>query len=363
MTYEKLDQLILYMRWMQENDLDIFTLVTSKKGFGKSSFSIQTSRRYMETFGLHCLECRHEWSYTGKAVESSGGRQVIIKADIMQLCPKCNKDNVKKITKFDIKKYLAYDNEDFRQMISDLPWGCPIIADEGVRMLMGEDWMKADSKELKKLVAQMRTKAFIVLANIPRFNWTDGKYRNDMTTFWVRILQRGLAVLMQPDLGEYMDPWHLKEFERLLGSYYYFTSEDEILKRAQRLVSKHPCAFDYLKFPPVPKELYEEYLILRDAKAFERPKGENQINQKDVAKIIIWNLRNRWEEFDAGIKAARQQKPTLKVIEGVLVNHPKTRSRIVSETTLIKWENDIQTVLDKGEIKPYSDETILKKEY
>lgn len=348
MTYEKLTQFVLYCRAMQEADLDALCVTSSPKGFGKSSFMIQMGRYYMKIFGLVCNNCRHEWVYTGKALIPGKYGEIKIKDNLFQPCPKCHSGNIRKVDELDFMKYLAYDNDDVRDLIYDLPDYCPILPDEGVRFLMGEDWMLTESKMMKKLFAQMRTKHRLLFTNIPKFKWLDSKYRNDMTTFWVRILNRGLALLLQPDLGENDDPWHMKELQKMLKDYFYFTKREDLIERAELLVKKHPCVFDYFMIPKVPEPIYNRYLLARDAKVFEKESKEIQLDQKEIAKIAAWNISNNWEKIAGAVKMqSRFGKPTLKMLESFVFNHPKTDEPIVRYTTIRNWLQTVDKVMKK----------------
>lgn len=347
MSYDKLNQLVMYLRKFQESDLDVLIITSSPKGFGKSSLIMQVARRYIDVFGLICADCHHEWVYEGKVVTGSSYNKVTIKAKIKESCPKCKSDNTHNVKKFNFMRYLAYDNDEVKEKVFDLPGHSPILCDEGVRFMMGEDWNTWESKILKKLFAQMRTKHMLVLANIPQFRWVDRKYRDDMCTFWIRILKRGLALLFQPDLGENKDPWHLKELESFLGSYHYFTSESMLLKKAQKIIARHPCAFDFFKVPPVPEDIYREYLKARNAKAFQRSRLDNNIDQRDVGKIVAWNLMHKWQQIEGAIKAGRFDKPTLQLLEKFMFCDPKTEDPVVRYTTIRNWIKEIDRVVKR----------------
>jgi len=340
MSYEKIKNFVIYCRWMQENDLDVLSITSSAKGFGKSSFIIQVGRIYMLTFGLKCNKCNHEWVYTGKALLSKNK----IKENFHEPCPKCKSEFISKVKKFDFMKYLAYDNDEVMDKIYDLPSYSPILPDEGVRFMMGEDWAKSESKALKKLFAQMRTKHLLIFTNIPKFRWLDSKYRNDMATFWVRILKRGMAVLLHPDLGESDDPWHIKKFQDYLGHYNYWTSKDEIDRRVNKLM-KHPCVFDFFMIPKVPDDIYKEYLIARDKKAFERKNDTVIIDQKMAAKVAAYNMLNNWEEILDNIKKSRKKKPTLQILEQSVFKNPKNNDLLVKYQTLSTWTKEIKRLV------------------
>jgi len=338
-TYEKIHTLVLYFRWMQEQELDVFSITSSFKGFGKSSTILQLCRKYIQLFGLTCQDCKHEFFYTGKAiVDGKNGFSSV--DELHENCPKCGSSAVKRTSRFNIDRYLAWDNEDLKEKIyTELPKYSPIMVDEGVRLFMGEDWNKTESKQLKKLVAQMRTKGFIVLTNIPKFKWIEGKYRNDMTSFWIRVLKRGLNLVLEPDLGETDDPWHLKEFEYLLGSYSYRTSTQELIDKAEKLKRRHPCVIDYFFVPKVPDEIYAEYQKSRDKKAFARE--VDVVDEKEMGKIVVYNMLNNYDLFFEAIEKTRDKKPTVKLLSESLFFNPNTGESIITFSTVANWNREM----------------------
>lgn len=364
MTYEKLSSFVIYVRLMQERDLDVFAITSAFKGGGKSTSNIQCARKYIQAFGLKCADCNHEWVYTGRcdacrknkttklckdcssALKSVKG-EMVVREDLSEACFKCGSLNNKRVKELNFEKYLAYDNTEIYDMIHDLPDFSPLLGDEGVRIIMAEDWNTPEAKRLKRLVAQMRTKHLFFLVNIQKFQWVEGKYRNDMTTFWIRLLKRGLAVFLQPDLGENVDSWHLKEFNELLGSYNYLTTDEELTEKAELLKRKHPCVFDYFRVPDLPKEIYDEYLAIRNKKAFERKELETNIDQKDAGKIAAFNLINNWGKITDAVNAGRFDRPTLKILESEVFCHPKTGENTVRYTTIRNWVDEIGSASQK----------------
>lgn len=352
MSYEKIREWVLWCRAMQEFDLDVTAVTTSPKGFGKSSLIIQGARIYIEIFGLYCQACNYEWMYNKKCiVQKKGGGFELRHTNLYQPCPKCGSTNIIKPKKINFGLYLAYDSDEVKEKIHELPEYSPLLPDEGVRFMMGEDWMKTENKDMKKLFAQMRTKHLFLLTNIQKFKWTDSKIRNDMTTFWIRILKRGFAILMQPDLGETDDPWHMKDFEKSLGQYFYMTPSDELLERAHKLKETHPCVFDYLSIPKVPDDIYADYLKIRNQKAFERKMQEDLIDQKQIAKIASWNIINNWDQVKGAVQMSRFDKPTFKILEEFVFTDPITSDHIVRYTTIRNYVNEIDKIVQKRKYK------------
>lgn len=363
--WDKITKYALLTRWFQEKDLDVLNISSSFKGFGKSSYSINQAYEYVRQFGLTCLnpKCGYDW-ITTKKVLNKGALKAIqnenkqinvrnaegdllkklnIKLDVKQPCPKCKSKLVKKTDNVNFEKYLAYDNEEIEDMIYEkLPEYSPIIGDEAVNFMMGEDWNKKESKRLKKLFAVMRTKHLVVFANIPRFKWLDSKYREDMATFWLRIIKRGLGVMSVPDLGETEDAWHLKYFQELLGSYNFFTPDSVIKNRIYKLKYKHPSVLDVVDLPMVPDKIYEEYLKIRNKKAFERrDKDNDKVKQKDYAKFFVHNLLENWDEFSKEVSQSRLGKPTTKIIASKLLKG-FDKTDLVSYSTVSNWNNEVK---------------------
>ncbi len=293
MSYDKLNQFVEYLRKLQEADLDVIIACSAAKGMGKSTLSMQITKRYVA-------------KYFGENY-------------------------------FSVEKYTAYDNGEVMEKIYNLPEFSPIIADEAARFAMGEDWNKTENKELKKLAAQIRPKHMILFLNIPRFSWMDKKYANDMVTLWVRVITRGHVVVFTPDLSEVKDPWHLKEMYELMGTYSYFTPLEKVLNK----IHKHACYFDDFPFPPIEAEIYERYLFLRNKKAFEDG-ADNYVDQKEIAKIMIWNLKKRYTEFTGAVYDGRLAFPSFKVMAKELCRNPMTKKQTLTQGTLRNWYDEIE---------------------
>jgi len=265
---------------------------------------------------------------------------------LSEACPKCGSHRIQKVKKFNFNRYLAYDNEEVRRLILELPPYSPILCDEGVRFMMGEDWNKSDSKEMKKLFAQMRTKHLLLFVAVPRFGWVDSKYRNDMTTFWIRVIKRGSALLMIPNQGETDDPWNLKTFKTMLGDYSFFTSEQQLKMKMEKLRRKHPCVYDYFQIPKVPDNIYADYLVARNKKAFQSSSESKQIDNRMAAQLIFYNLYNNWRDLTNEMKLNNLSTPTLKFLAEKLLVNPNTGNQMISLATAQRWIKKIEQMKD-----------------
>lgn len=297
MSYEKLHDFIKYLRKIQEANMDALVGVTGGKGMGKSSFTIQVTRRYIEKY--------FDEKY------------------------------------FSIKKYIAFDNEEVMQKITSLPTYSPLIGDEASRFAMGEDWAKTDSKELKKVVAQMRPRRLIFFMNLPKLGWLDKKYREEMIKIWVWIPTRGHAIIFEPDMNPGIDDaWHLNTFKKFSKrKISHFSDINRILKIAK----KNPCYVDNFVFPEVPQEIYVDYEKIRNKRAFETK--EKYVDQKEVGKVIIHNLRKKWPKYLEMIKKGELNKWRYQLILDELLMDPRSDKKLVSSiNTMQNWIKDI----DKG---------------
>ena len=142
------------------------------------------------------------------------------------------------------------------------------------------------------------------------------------------------------------DPWHMKDLQKYLGSYNYFTDKEEMMKRVNILM-KHPCVFDYFNIPPVPKELYDSYQKARDAKAFQRDKIIESIDQKMIGKVVTYNLMTRWDELSGATKESKFKRPTLKMMEEFVFSNPNTGDKLVGLQTLSNWVADVKRLIKK----------------
>ncbi len=309
LTYENLNKFVDYIRVIQvKDDNNVNIGVTGSLGTGKSTFSIQVARRYLE-------------KYFGTKHDS-----------------------------FDMEKYIAYNNEDVIEKIYSLPRYSPLIGDEAVRFAWSRDWNKAENKELAKLSTQIRTKKLIFFMNIPKLPWIDSAYREQLLDIWVWIhssfsegKKTGYAMVFEPDRNQAeTDSWHLDTLKKHMRKKERIGRFTEI-QRSFRIVKYNPCFVDAFPFPKLPEDLYQTYLKVRDKRAFETNK--EQITQKDMAKIILYNLKIRWKKLNSEMEKAKFEVPTNKLMMKYLLTHPLTGKEVISDKSIQKWYNDVKDSL------------------
>jgi hypothetical protein len=229
----------------QKQDMDCLVPITSEKGFGKTTVSLQIARDYCHRY--------------------------------LKMSDSVFKKNLPRI--------VGFDNDQILQLIEEAPEYWPIIGDEAVRFAMAEDWGTQESRKTKKQFTQIRTKHLLVFLNILDFWWLDRKYRESMCQFWIQSIQRGYGVVFTKDLHIGIeDRWHRKEFQRITKPYSYLTDNTEIIKAYER----HPCYFGNIKVHKLDDEIYGEYLQLRNMNVW-KPKEVSTTKNYEM-KSIIYNL-------------------------------------------------------------------------
>jgi len=342
------------------------------KGVGKSSLSIWMAIKYLKFFGYKCPHCGKEFFknlYHGEKDVNGTYRftipDIILNGKALIRCPDSYELDIKtglkkkisgcgqlskyselKRIKWEAKRFIAYDNQDMLTKLFSLPVGSPLVADEAVNFASAQDFAKSESKELKKIFTVIRPKRFFIIFNIPEFTWLDQKYREGMSTFWFRVIERGTAIIFERDKGEAKEKYHLKELEKIFGVVKYFTDMTTIKKR----VKKHPCYFDMVHFKDLPQTVYEDYELVRNARTLQRRVEEMEITNKDIAKIAAYNLLNNWDRIKIEVDKTKEYKLTYSVLTKEILVDPLTRKPLASETTIRMWVNGVREYLkSKGE--------------
>ena len=249
--YANFKKFISGIRNYQKLNFDNLIFCSGSKGMGKSSCTIQLARYYNKVY----FNEKH----------------------------------------FDFTKYVIYDNKELQSKVMQLEQFKPIVADESVRFAMAQDWAQTENKSLMELVAQVRPKNLTFMFCIPRMTWLSKKYQQ-MCTFWIKIYERGFAVVFRPDLSESDDLFHLKKLLELEKHFFLGDDIDSLMNR----VRTHPCYFDEFTFPAMPQKLEEEYMKARNSYVFdqERHTQEEQLKndfkgRKGVSHWIMYNLRKQ----------------------------------------------------------------------
>lgn len=214
--------------------------------------------------------------------------------------------------------------------------------DEAVRFAATFDVNKVESKELKKLFTVIRPRRLWIFFNIPQFQWIETKYREAMSSFWLRMIERGTGVVFEKNKGEVLDHYSLKEMEQIMGNVKFFTPMEKI----KRNLMRHPCYFDMFKFPELDQDIYDEYELVRNAINLQEEVREKLLSNKDLAKIMSYQLLYSWDRIIWQIKQSRENKMNYNILLHEILCDPLTRQSLVSDVTVRNWCRGVQSYLE-----------------
>lgn len=252
---------------------------------------------------------------------------------------------IKSITKL-AKREAVYDLVNVSENHNFVtPAGIFSNCDEAVRFAAASEFNKTESRELKKLVAVIRPKHYWIFFNIPAFGWIDSKYRESMSSFWLRMIDRGTGIMFEKDKGECKEAYHVDELQELMGTVKFFTPVDKI----KRKVMKHPCYFDTFTFPELPENVYREYELVRNAINLRREIEKAEISNKDIGKIVCYNLLNNWDRIASFIQRSKDSRITYQILSQEILVDPVTQKSLASDQTLRLWVQSIERfIASKG---------------
>ena len=102
---------------------------------------------------------------------------------------------------------------------------------------------------------------------------------------------------------------------------------------------RHPCVIDYFFVPKVPDDIYAEYQRSRDKKAFQ--KEVDVVDEKELGKIVVYNMLNNYDLFMAAIEKTRDKKPTVKLLSESLFFNPNNGDPIITFSTVANWNREM----------------------
>jgi hypothetical protein len=239
-VFRRFAQLLLYRNIA---NYDSMILMTSEKGTGKSSAAMMLARQWCKQLGI----------------------------------------------KFDVNRHIAYNNSDVMTKIDQLNKFEPIICDEAIRFASSEDWAKKENKDLKKKLAQIRTKHLLFILCFPlKVYKVEKTYLENYVNYWVDLYGRGIGAIYVRDKNPVQDSWRQKDFA-LVGSFNEFTNSQKVLQQ----LKKHPNFWIQIKFPKPPRWLYEKYLKVREKNIYDDDNILMSVSKEDIWKaLLIMALRD-----------------------------------------------------------------------
>lgn len=146
-----------------------------------------------------------------------------------------------------------------------------------------EDWAKAENKELKKKLGQVRTKHLLFILCFPlKIQKVDKVYLENYVNYWIDLFGRGKGALYVKDNNPAHDSWRMKDFTKL-GAYSEFTDADKI----QNILSRHPNFWAMLSFPKPSEALYNKYLKVRELNVYDNPSVLSTVTNEDLVRAIL----------------------------------------------------------------------------
>ena len=238
--FKEFVKLILYRNLA---NYDSMVLLSSEKGTGKSSAGIMLCREWCKLIGI----------------------------------------------RFNPERHIAYTNADVMNKVDSLQKFEPILCDEAVLFATAAEWAKTSNKELKKKLAQVRTKHLLFILCFPmKIQKIESTYLDSFVNYWIDLFGRGVGAVYVKDRNPAHDAWRIKDFQKL-GSYTEFTSPSQV----EKVLKKHPNFWQIIKFPKPPGWLYKRYLKVREKNVYDDQNVLKSVSKEDIHRaLLIMALRD-----------------------------------------------------------------------
>lgn len=161
--------------------------------------------------------------------------------------------------------------------------------DEAVRFASSTEWAKKENRELKKRLAQIRTKHLLFILCFPlKVFKLEKTYLDSFVNYWIDLFGRGKGAVFVKDKNPASDTWRVKDFSRL-GSYTEFTDTKQIEDKLKR----HPNFWSTVKIPKPPEWLYKKYLNVREKNIYDDDSIMENVSKEDIHNaLLILSLRD-----------------------------------------------------------------------
>jgi hypothetical protein len=159
------------------------------------------------------------------------------------------------------------------------------ILDNGViaHNCLSEEWASVENRELRKKLAQIRTKHFLFILCFPmKINKVQKTYLESFVNYWISIFYRGTGAIFIRDMNPAFDAWRIKDFADI-GSYNEFTPREVIMKKLE----KHPNFWKMLSIPPLPAKVYEKYLKVREKNVYNTDTALSTVTRETVMNALL----------------------------------------------------------------------------
>lgn len=237
MGHHKFREFVKYLLFRNIANYDSMVLLTSEKGTGKSSVGIMIAREWCRQLGI----------------------------------------------RFDPARHIAYSNADVMNKIEKLNKFEPILCDEAIRFASAAEWNKKDNQQLKKKLAEVRTKHLLYILCFPlKIYKLEKNYLESYVNYWIDLFDRGKGALYVKDKNPYKGTWGLEHFKKL-GSYTEFSNVNKI----EKILKKHPNFWQIIRFPKPPKWLYDRYLKVREKNVYDDENVLKNVSKQDIHNALL----------------------------------------------------------------------------
>ena len=184
---------------------------------------------------------------------------------------------------FSPKHHMAYSNAQVQERIDNLKVFSPLVCDEAINFATSAEWNKVENRELRKKLAQVRTRhLFFILCFPLKVSKIEKTYLDSFVNYWIHILRRGVGAIFVKDLNPVTDSWRLSMFKDI-GGFTEFTGVDKVKKK----LKGHPNFWYIIKVPKPSAEFYSRYLVIREKNVYNAEGVLTNMSRQDIQKSIL----------------------------------------------------------------------------
>lgn len=252
---------------------------------------------------------------------------------------------------FSTNKYIAYTNLQVQDKIDNLEKFSPLICDESINFCTTENWAKAENKQLKMKLGQVRTKHLLYILCFPlKITKVDKVYRDSYMNYWIELFARGIGALFCRDMNPVQDSWRLDDFKHL-QSYTEFTNVEKVKKALMR----HPNFWYIITAPKPPEALYNQYLVYREQNVYGEAGVLESVTRQDIYRAALIKVLQDIMIRDSSLSMKRLLLQ-IKNEYGIDMRESDLTSLIKdAEMLLIKLRDEGQTA------QQFKDEIVVKR--
>jgi predicted XRE-type DNA-binding protein len=176
---------------------------------------------------------------------------------------------------FDLEKNMSYlpTTKEIEEKFYALNQYQLLGIDEAIKILYKLKWMDRLQVAINEMYATERKQNKATALCIPRIRDLNEQFRNHKVNINIHIVARGYAIVFRRDDFNFasVDPWHLKETDKLLEKLRMNRKIMEIgLEERMSIYRKCPTYWFDFVFPPLPKPIFDKYKDIGIQKRKER---------------------------------------------------------------------------------------------